>query len=102
VPDGYSTAMTNRNMAGRINPTKMIIVPVDPIPTGSMYIYPIAARHGLRSNAAFIDGHVETLTVKQLRDVQNYWSPLNYYGWWTFKPTANPYAFNFSNMTKLP
>ena len=102
VPDSYSPAMTGRNMAGRINPTRLIIVPVDPIPTGSMYIYPIAARHNLQSNAGFIDGHVETLSVKQLRDVQNFWSPVNYFGWWSFTPASNPYAFNFSNMKKLP
>ena len=101
VPDAYSAAMDTRNMAGRINPTKLIISPADAIPTGSKYIYPIAARHKLRSNVAFIDGHVETVGVKELRDVQNFWSPINYYGWWAYTPASNPYAFSFATMKQL-
>lgn len=101
VPDAYADIMKNRNMAGRINPTALIIVPVDPIVSSHQYIYPISARHNLRSNAAFLDGRVETLTVEQLRDVRNYWSPVNYYGWWAFTEKSDPYRFNFSTMVRL-
>lgn len=101
VPDAIAPIMNNRNMAGRINPTNLIIVPVDPIVSSHQYIYPISARHNLRSNAAFLDGRVETLTVDQLRDMKNYWSPLNYYGWWAFTEKSDPYRFNFSTMVRL-
>lgn len=101
VPDAAAPIMAKRNMAGRINPTALIIWPVDPIVSSHQYIYPISARHNLRSNAAFLDGRVETLTVEQLRDVRNYWSPVNYYGWWAFTEKSDPYRFNFSTMVRL-
>jgi prepilin-type processing-associated H-X9-DG protein len=101
LPDSYSSLMSGRNMAARVNPTNLMVWPVDGIrPAGAPYIYPVAARHNAHANAGFIDGHVETLDVSQLKDMATYWSPLNYYGWWWFKSTASPVSFNWSNMSR--
>ncbi len=101
LPDGFSSLMSGRNMASRINPTNLIVWPIDQIrPAGAPYIYPIAARHRGRTNVAFLDGRVEAVRGTDLKNMDKYWSPLNYYGWWYFKPTASPVSFNFSNMTR--
>lgn len=101
VPDGASGTMTGRNMAGRISPTSMIVSPPDSLATTGIYSYPISARHQLRSNVAFLDGRVETLSVKQLKDLQTYWGPLNYYGWRTWKSTAVWGSFNIDRDTTM-
>jgi prepilin-type processing-associated H-X9-DG protein len=102
LPDQFSPLLNSRNNAARVNPTNLMIWPVDPIRTaGAPNIFPVAARHKLRANACFLDGHIESLNVTQLKDMRTYWSPLNYYGWWLFKPTADPAAFSFSNMDRL-
>lgn len=101
LPDIYSPLMTNRNMAARVNPTNHIVWPKDPIrPGGAPHIFPVAARHRNKANAAFMDGHVETLSYDQLIDRANYWSPINYWGWWWFRPGTDHKTFNFNNMDR--
>lgn len=98
----YWGSTTGSHMTMRINPVGMIVWPEDPVVNGP-WIYPLSARHnGGMANAGFIDGRVEALKIKQLKNMPTYWSPLNYWGWWAFKPTAVPQKFNFSNMQKNP
>lgn len=101
IPDMFSSLLTNRNMAARVNPTNLMVWPLDQIRSGGApNIFPVAARHKGKGNAMFIDGRVETLDGKEFKDVVGRWSPLNYYGWWYFTDKSNPASFNFSTMIK--
>lgn len=99
VPDAASAGMTNRRMAGRISPTTMIVSPPDSLATAGLYSYPISARHKLKTNVAFLDGRVETLSVKEIKDLHTYWSPLNYYGMRSWTSVAKWGSFNIDRDT---
>jgi hypothetical protein len=43
----------------------------------------------------------EQLGYEQLRDMDKYWSPINYWGWRAFKSNANPDQFSWSTMENV-
>ena len=100
VPDGHIPALNGRNMSARIDPTGGQIWPMDTALVTSIYSYPIAARHNKKSNALFLDGHVETLGMERLRDRARTFSPFQqYHRWRAFKPEATPYGVGGSAFT---
>ncbi len=105
VPDSTHPGFTGRNMAGRVNPTALYLLPGDTLPGGSMlYTYPVGLKHKNRANATFLDGHVETLSRDDFRKMDKVWQTLNYYGWRAYKPgTTNtiPGYFNFNQCDSI-
>ncbi|HAI12574.1 MAG TPA: hypothetical protein DCM28_12780 [Phycisphaerales bacterium] len=102
VPDGHDVLLSGRGQSARVNPTNLNIWPKNEIrPGGSPWIWPIGARHNDSAVSAFLDGHVEQLGYEQLRDMDKYWSPVNYWGWRVFKANANPDQFNWSTMQSI-
>jgi prepilin-type N-terminal cleavage/methylation domain-containing protein/prepilin-type processing-associated H-X9-DG protein len=102
VPDGHSAYLTGRGQSARVNPTNLNIWPKNDIrANGSPWIWPVGARHNDSAVAGFIDGHVEQLGYEQLRDMDKYWSPINYWGWRAFKSNANPDQFSWSTMENV-
>ncbi|MGN6725834.1 MAG: DUF1559 family PulG-like putative transporter [Tepidisphaeraceae bacterium] len=79
--------------------------PVDPLPSSGsyQYLYPVGVKHNGRANVLFVDGRVETVKAQDLKQWDKYWSPVQYYSWWTFKPGLTPGGAwpGFSNMKKF-
>ena len=102
VPDAHSILLNGRNQSSRVNPTNLNIWPTDEIRSGgSPWIAPVGARHNNTAQAGFLDGHVQQLGYEQLTDMDEYWSPVNYWGWRRFTEDANPAQFSWSTMKNL-
>ncbi|MGC4031124.1 MAG: DUF1559 domain-containing protein [Tepidisphaeraceae bacterium] len=102
MPDDQYDVTRNRNNAVKVSGWNLKVLPDDKTKVTSIYDMPVAARHRKTANVAFLDGRVESVRADDLRNLQKYWLPLNYYGWREWKPTAVANgANNLSNDTTL-
>lgn len=97
VPDSEFAALSGRNNSVKVSSWALKFVPGDNDKITSTDNFPVSLRHRGKANVCFLDGRVETIKGDDLHNLAKYWSPLNYYGWRAWKPTAVAGSKNFSD-----
>jgi prepilin-type N-terminal cleavage/methylation domain-containing protein/prepilin-type processing-associated H-X9-DG protein len=97
MPDDLFTVTMPRNNAARVSPFGLKFIPGDEAKITSVSQWPVSLRHRKTANVGFIDGRVENIKGDDLHNLQKYWTPLNYYGWRSWKPTAVAGSSDFND-----
>lgn len=99
MPDDQFAVTAGRNNAVRVNPWGLKFVPNDNAKITSAAQWPVSLRHRKAANVGFIDGRVEAIKGDDLKSLQKYWTPINYFGWRSWKPTAVSGSSDFNDTT---